>query len=177
MRSHADQRHVFRLSYLALILPTVLLRTIDAVDPQFQSTINGGETLGSDVVISWASHPILPGEVLVLQGSFPPNTIPCETSFGPVVTDNNRAAVATGSNVWVTTSVLPLQQTPVSLKVRVPTSVPHGAFNVSACGSQPITVNLPDVWWILGDRGDTATPGGWLRTYGLSITVPQTRST
>lgn len=42
-------------------------------------------------------------------------------------------------------------------------------YNISACGSDPIAINLPDVWWVLGDRGDTATPGGWLRVFGRSI--------
>ena len=109
--------------------------------------------------LSWASQPVMPGNVLVLQGAFPPS--PCEVVFTPLSqSDQTRTAAPTttrrsGKEVTVTA----LQQTTVSCKVRVPSSLAIDAYNVSACGSVPITVNLPDVWWILGDGGDTATPG------------------
>ena len=112
-------------------------------------------------VISWASHPVLPGQVLVLQGRFP--TATCDVSFESISAlpgaDASKAKAVARS----------LQQTPVSIKVRVPSTLPVAAYNVSACGSPPASVNLPDIWWTLGDEGDTATPGGWIRAYGRSV--------
>lgn len=111
--------------------------------------------------LSWASQPVEPGNVLVLQGAFPPS--PCEVVFTPLsqsdrkTTPTSTTSTTRQSTIGVT--VTALQQTLVSCKVRVPSSLAIDAYNVSACGSVPIAVNLPDVWWILGDGGDTATPG------------------
>ena len=35
--------------------------------------------------------------------------------------------------------------------------------------SDEFTLNAPDVWWLQGDGGDIATPGGWLRAFGRAL--------
>ncbi len=35
--------------------------------------------------------------------------------------------------------------------------------------SSPFSVNVPTVWWLQGDAGDTSTPGGMLRLFGRSL--------
>jgi hypothetical protein len=55
-------------------------------------------------VVTWASHPVQPGQVLLLQGSFPQSS--CDVLFTPLS--------APGKTVTAT----PRQQTTISLKVR-----------------------------------------------------------
>eukprot|EP00040_Diaphanoeca_grandis_P036434 m.232207 g.232207 ORF g.232207 m.232207 type:complete len:872 (-) comp33616_c4_seq4:117-2732(-) len=124
-----------------------------------------GDSSHTMSVISWASHPVLPGQVLVLQGTFPASV--CNVVFDPL--DSSIAES-------LSFSVTPLQQTAISLKVKIPASEAVTAYNVSACGSDPIAINLPDVWWVLGDEGDTSSPGGWVRSYGRSISRADTKS-
>ena len=35
--------------------------------------------------------------------------------------------------------------------------------------SKTFLVNAPDPWWLQGDGGEGATPGGWLRVFGKSL--------
>jgi hypothetical protein len=66
-----------------------------------------------------------------------------------------------------------LQASERSLKAVVPKERP---LNVWACRvregkelSRAEVLNEPEVWWWNGDSGETATPGGWLRTFGKSL--------
>jgi len=59
--------------------------------------------------------------------------------------------------------VTPLQISEQSVKFVLPAEAPMGvfAFRVlqGAQGSNLVTVNAPDPWWLQGDRGETASPG------------------
>lgn len=59
---------------------------------------------GSNTVINWASSPVSPGSVVLLQGSFPVSS--CIVSFASYPQINNDVV-----------GVLPIQQTNASLKV------------------------------------------------------------
>jgi len=77
--------------------------------------------------------------------------------------------------------VKPLQASEVSLKFALPASLKLGvyAFRVKASGgaSGPVYVNRPDVWWIQGDLGVDASPGGWLRAFGKCLSLDTRQST
>ena len=77
------------------------------------------------------------------------------------------------SDAWRRAEVL--QRSEDNLKVVVPATWPMSAFacrvtdpgdTVSLAASW---VNVPDVWWLQGDAGDTATPGGWMRVLGKNL--------
>ncbi len=66
-----------------------------------------------------------------------------------------------------------LQASDESLKFAVPAAWEPGVFayriKVGAIVTEPKTLNEPDPWWVQGDEGDAATPGGWLRVLGKSL--------
>eukprot|EP00041_Stephanoeca_diplocostata_P021865 m.516564 g.516564 ORF g.516564 m.516564 type:complete len:884 (+) comp21929_c0_seq8:155-2806(+) len=120
----------------------------------------------SPPVVSWVSNPVQPGQVLLLQGCCFSNT----TSVSIVAGDGQHAKVT------------PVQISTNSLKVIVPSTFPNGsAYNISVIDahadttttSEASVVNAPDPWWIQGDQGATASPGGWLRVVGNCLSLPK----
>jgi hypothetical protein len=71
------------------------------------------------------------------------------------------------------TRVPVLQGSDCSLKFVLPADWKMGVFacrvTAGAASSAPVLVNAPDPWWMQGDHGATATPGGWLRVFGKSL--------
>ncbi len=61
------------------------------------------------------------------------------------------------------------------LKVVVPAKFKPGVFacRITADGvtSNTFLLNTPDAWWLQGDEGEAATPGGWLRVLGKSLSA------
>jgi hypothetical protein len=137
--------------------------------------------------IFWASDPVRPNETVLIQGSdfgkAPVVEIArladdkaTELTFqslpghggGPLEREEQRRL---GVKEWLTAPLL--QPSDCSLKFVVPADWKPGVFavRVSANGatSFPTLVNAPDPWWVLGDRGDSASPGGWLRVCGKSL--------
>lgn len=72
------------------------------------------------------------------------------------------------------TTVAAIDATATAVKFKMP-AMPTGveAFEVSVGGSHALPINLPSPWWWQGDQGARATPGGWLRVFGLEIAVPK----
>jgi hypothetical protein len=33
-------------------------------------------------------------------------------------------------------------------------------------------VNRAEPWWVQGDKGDTASAGGWVRVFGITMAAP-----
>lgn len=118
--------------------------------------------------ISWASDPVRPDEAVLLRGG----------SFGvqPMVEfarldDGDPEGAVPSALTW---AKLPaLQPADDTLKFVVPSGIKPGVFicRVVADGvhSTPVLLNRPDVWWLQGDAGADATPGGWLRLFGKCL--------
>ncbi len=55
----------------------------------------------------------------------------------------------------------------------VPAAWKAGAFAcrlvAGAAVSKMFLVNAPDPWWLQGDSGEAAAPGGWVRIFGKSL--------
>ena len=95
----------------------------------------------------WTSHPVDPGDaVIVFGGPFPSN-----------------AVVQVAGK-----TIRPLAVTPETVTFVYPPNRPLEAFTATVSGAA-VPVNAPAVWWIQGDLGRTASPGGWLRVFGRSI--------
>ena len=115
-------------------------------------------------VITWASQPIQPGETLLLAGAH--FTPPCTATFAttsPGLPPLSLAAPA-----------LPNHTSPGSLKFTVPAALPPDVLELRlACASGAAAartlLNAAQPWWVQGDGGDSASPGGWLRVSGLSL--------
>jgi hypothetical protein len=109
-------------------------------------------------VIIWASDPVRPGETVVVRGD----------AFG------RKAKVevsVSGQGEWKQAEVL--QQTERTLKFVLPMELPAGvvSYRIQADGafSEVRKLNTPQIWWIQGDQVESATPGGWIRLFGLNL--------
>jgi hypothetical protein len=61
----------------------------------------------------------------------------------------------------------------------IPESAPRGVYLVQLANatsavalSNVLTVNRPELWWVQGDSGQAASPGGWIRIFGRGLTLP-----
>ena len=109
-------------------------------------------------VIIWASDPVRSGETVVVRGD----------AFG------SKAKVevsVSGQGDWKPAEIL--QQTERTLKFVLPKELPAGVvcFRIQVDGafSELQKLNTPKVWWIQGDQVESATPGGWIRLFGLNL--------
>ena len=111
--------------------------------------------------IIWASEPVRAGESVVVRGdSFGAKPV-VEASFS----ENGK------STDWKMVDVL--QKTPSTLKFALPAAIGDGIvrFRISDGRetSEPAIINAPKVWWMQGDETESATPGGWLRLFGVNL--------
>lgn len=74
-----------------------------------------------------------------------------------------------GSSAWVPTPILANASTAYGTAAVVPKSFTLAPFEVRAAKGPGTLVNAPDPWFIFGDSGDSATPGGWARVVGNSV--------
>jgi hypothetical protein len=109
-------------------------------------------------VVIWASDPVRPGETVVIRGDAFGRKAKVEVS----ISDQGD---------WKQADVL--QQTERTLKFVLPKELPAGlvSYRIQADGSfsEVRKLNAPQVWWIQGDQVESATPGGWIRLFGLNL--------
>jgi hypothetical protein len=109
--------------------------------------------------IFWASDPVRPDETVLVQGS----------EFEGAKVEVQQLG---RDKKW---SAIPIAQgSESSLKFIVPANWQQGVYALKVTGkdgkaSKEWLINSPDVWWTQGDEGESATPGGWLRTFGKSL--------
>ena len=119
--------------------------------------------------VFWASDPVQPGETVLLQG--------CDFAEATVevarVDDSTPHGTGHAPDIQTWTATPVLQASDCSLKFVLPADWKPGVF---ACRvkdhqatSATVLLNAPDPWWIQGDEGPRATPGGWLRVLGKSL--------
>jgi hypothetical protein len=109
--------------------------------------------------IFWVSQPVRPGETVLAQGD----------GWG----DDARVTV------WRVPDPGPsegtpaplLQTTPRSLKFTLPNDWPMGVYAFRVNGGPLTLVNAPELWWVQGNRGRRATPGGWFRAFGTCLSL------
>jgi hypothetical protein len=118
--------------------------------------------------IFWASDPVRPDETVLLQGC---DFAGASVEVARLADDPSAAGGVAESPLW--TRVPALQANESSLKFVLPACAKPGIFacRVKAGGaaSPPVLLNAPDPWWVQGDEGLAATPGGWLRIFGKSL--------
>jgi hypothetical protein len=133
------------------------------VSLSWATTVAYGES-----VVTWASDPVRPDETVLMRG----------TGFGtqPAV---SFARCADGDPLTATAGELKsftlptLQASDDALKFTIPAGEQPGVFScrvvVNGVASAPVILNLPQCWWLQGDAGSSATPGGWLRIFGKCL--------
>ena len=73
-----------------------------------------------------------------------------------------------------------IQPSGQSIKVVIPADLAPGIFACrvsNASGETTLLLNVPEAWWVQGDGGTTASPGGWLRVQGKCLAIPQATAT
>jgi hypothetical protein len=105
--------------------------------------------------VIWMSEPVRPGEAVMVFGGPWADVKQVELS-GP----DKR-------------TVKPLKVTDDCVTFVYPADWPLAAFTArvvdGTAGHVDVRVNAPDVWWLQGDAGPSASPGGWLRAFGRCI--------
>lgn len=130
-------------------------------------------------VAFWASSPVGPDETVLLMGG--------NWGEAPVVElavcanpPSAQAAFtqADALSTWV--QIKPLQITDQALKFIIPAPTPPGLYacrvRSGADLSPQVLLNAPDPWWLQGDEGKVATPGGWVRVFGRCLAMSPNRT-
>lgn len=126
---------------------------------------------GVKPVIFWASDQVRPGEAAMVLGERFGDSPSVETVRLP----DGRAKKPTQERfVWPKrgTKAESLQANVQSVKFVVPATFTPGLFAVRIVtrdGAVERVLNRPQVWWVQGDGGTTATPGGWVRAFGKNL--------
>lgn len=112
------------------------------------------------VTAIWASSPVRAGEMVLVRGD----------GFEK---DCHVELAAVGNDDEGVTRVPVYQVTATSLKFAVPERFGEGMYRyriVNTDGSSDGgLLNMPEVWWVQGDRTEQASPGGWVRCFGLTL--------
>jgi hypothetical protein len=129
--------------------------------------------------IAWGSDPVKPNETIMLMGAglgsgaaelgrLPDAALPDKTQALDMTVEGWQA-------------IRPLQASPLCAKFVVPASWKTGIyacrFRNGDAVSNTILLNAPDPWWMLGDQGETASPGGWLRIFGKCLSLDKEQPT
>jgi hypothetical protein len=122
--------------------------------------------------VFWASDPVLPNDTVMAVGEGMSGVTKAQLSRLPD-TAPTGAISTNGPQAASWQDVEPLQVTPRSVKFVVPAAWKAGVFAcrlaAGAAVSKTFLVNAPDPWWLQGDSGDGAAPGGWVRIFGKSL--------
>ena len=120
-------------------------------------------SLKAKPVVIWASDPVRAGETVVVRGD----------GFG--IKAVLEISLSQNGNLTDWQPVEVLQQTPSTLKFALPAQIGDGIvrfrINEGKESSAPSILNAPKIWWMQGDETETATPGGWLRLFGLNLNL------
>ncbi|HEY3323721.1 MAG TPA: LamG-like jellyroll fold domain-containing protein [Planctomycetota bacterium] len=125
----------------------------------------GGAAEDKPVVV-WASDPIRPGQTVLVTGAGfgeKPRVGLCQLQNN----SSSRPDDAGAFNIRLR-PVETLQPTDGSLKFTIPASFKPGVY-YSSINSGGNVLNRPAVWWVQGDQGTSASPGGWLRLFGKNL--------
>lgn len=122
--------------------------------------------------ILWFSDPVRPDETVLLTGHSLDNAI-------IELVDLGDEASKSGAVDWEqATRVQPLQSDATNLQFVVPAAWEMGLYaariRVGERASATFYLNTPQVWWLQGEAGLAAHPGGWLRVFGKCLHLGNT---
>jgi len=128
-------------------------------------------------VIFWASQPIRPGEVVMLYGGdFRPRD---EVEVWRISDRTTARQPKQPAPPQRPRMVKPIQVSESCLKFLLPASLKPGLFvcRVRGGASNTVLLNRPEVMWLQGDAGLSASPaggappGGWVRVFGNCLSL------
>jgi hypothetical protein len=130
--------------------------------------------IAKGAAVFWASTPVRPGETVLFYGDGLEEVdeirllrLADESPGLPGAPSSRREARGNGLRAK------PLQPSSASVKFIIPQELEPGVFAVSVHTrdgwSEPVLLNRAAPWWVQGDAGAAATPGGWIRVFGTSL--------
>ena len=124
--------------------------------------------------IFWVSQPVNPGETMLITAGDVDASAQAELGQLPDEDPGTPSVRVPSPAAWNT---LPsLTATSRSLSATVPASMSAGVYALRVQrGSEKsaiLRVNAPDPWFVQGDLGDAATPGGFLTVAGVNLERP-----
>lgn len=133
--------------------------------------------LAVDIVspsIFWVSDPVLPGEVVLVEGANfgkSPKVELCWLKDDESQSANSGALPAIRAKLVIE----PIESDSCTVKFLVPREWDKGMYllriGTEKGWSEPERINKPDIWWKQGDQGKIATRGGWLRIFGKCLSI------
>jgi hypothetical protein len=115
--------------------------------------------------VFWGSDPVAPGETALLVGE--------DFGTNPVVKAHRLADKGgSGGGITAAMQISLSAASSQSIKFGIPQRWRNGIFEVEVQGagkSATVLLNAPAIYWIQGDMGMQASPGGWLRVFGRNI--------
>jgi len=153
--------------------------TLRLLNPRLSLALTVAVTLSGRVfagppVVFWASDPVRPGEAVTVIGDGFGETPQIE-----VARLADEPAKLPQAIAWSGPGrkVEPIQASGESVKFVVPQDFQPGVFGFRIAtgeGSTEGLLNRPRAWWIQGDAGTTASPGGSIRVFGLNLAGAKT---
>jgi hypothetical protein len=149
------------------------LLTLAAVVTAATPLITEAASSSADPTINWVSSPAPPGALVMVNGG----------GFGDspsVRLTDARGRVSTLEALGLTSSGLKFKLPKLSKTMGAGDE--HVSYDVSVCRlpgtgcSNTLPLNTPDIWWWQGDRGNSSSPGGWLRVFGRSVAQASSRA-
>lgn len=107
--------------------------------------------------IFWVSGPVRPGDIAMIIGS---GLAGCTTIRVHAPADKSGI------------SEKPIRDSDTCVMFRVPRRLPAGEFRIALYTPAQIVhtvLNRPKIWWVQGNLGRTASPGGWVRAFGRNL--------
>ena len=122
--------------------------------------------------ITWVSDPVQPDETaLLLSEGCSPQTVLEVARLDDTTPGRPQGNQTPAPGKWL--NVKPLQSSRQCVKAVLPAGLKAGVFALrlreQGQVSPVVLANAPAAWWMQGDEGQRATPGGWLRVFGKCL--------
>jgi hypothetical protein len=124
--------------------------------------------------IFWASQPVRAGQTVMVSGAgFGPGAA---LAMQPLPDDDTKQPFdGPEFKLGTPRRVEPSQVADSLLMAEVPELSGARVFNFCVAAgdrfSEPRLLNVPEVWFLQGDQGQTASPGGWLAAFGNCLSL------
>lgn len=122
--------------------------------------------------VVWWSAPVMPGEIVLLHGGDWGGDPRVEIAS---IRNAEPGEAATGRTPAIgdVRVLAPIHHTETGFSFVLP-ETPEGLYIGRVISgvrgpSAPFVLNEPAPWWVQGDRGRAASPGGWLRLFGRCL--------
>jgi hypothetical protein len=137
-----------------------------------------GQTHSERPVVFWKTDPVGPGQTLLLFGD---GLSDADVSAGRLADVQPSLPGRVDISLPASSAKLSILQTDNRcLKVEIPKTWEPGSYVVrleTGTGStEPIVVNHPEAYWLLGDLGDAATAGAEVRVFGKNFRMGQEKT-